>query len=288
MSEQPIEIKPKFGPVTINVIALWRWFKQRSKTDRVSLAAQRFLELFEAHGIAATQIQHFLPQLTFDKVKSPESLLPSLTNTVLDQTAKLFSIRREWLEGLDVRIYEQQWCYKQSERFFDVLKNIKHDSSTLPIRALCSVSKLDIEKGRPQEIALVFVERIRNLGEEQINRYIIWEDEWDWGYWKTRIQLKAMVRVVQKVIGRIVPLYLVDQQTIHLMRSGHLFPHKYVEGRHLFDVSLEDYSLTEAESAVAKECEELPAVLEYMKAHRLPTSLDEIFRPESELKPRTT
>src|SRR6266545_3426476 len=71
-----------------------------------------------------TQIPRLVPGLTLDKVSRVETLLPALTGEVLDETAKLFQIRRTWLEGVGDEIYDTVWCYKAPERFFEELARL--------------------------------------------------------------------------------------------------------------------------------------------------------------------
>lgn len=271
MPDDPIEIKPKFGPFILNVNAIWRRLGHRPKADRVALAAQRFLELFEAHGVAATQIQQFLPQLTFDKVQRPESLMPSLTNEVLDQAAKLFGVRREWLEGVDDKIYDCFICYKSPEWFFQELQKVRHRSDGFPVRAFTCVEHLDYRGDREQLIAVVLVEKMCEIGEQEIFRYIINGGEWDWGYAPARIQLKAMVRVVDRVYGSPVPLYRAKRSVVEEIYNGKRVPREFMRGSPLTNPSLEDYACSSREHAQAKECDELPFVLEYINEHNLPT-----------------
>jgi hypothetical protein len=73
---------------------------------------------------------------------------------------------------------------------------------------------------REQPLALLLVEKVADLGEEEILRYRIYQDDWDWGYWKCRIQLKVMARLVDKELSIRIPLYRTDRDTLQQVSSG--------------------------------------------------------------------
>jgi hypothetical protein len=233
--------------------------------------ARRFLNLFRDHGIAETQIQQFLPQITLEKLRTQETLIGALTKDVLDNAAKLFEIRGEWLDGVDDRIYEYRSCYKAPQRFFKDLANCNLDTDSFPVRALYDGKPLDGGADRRQPLVLLLVEKLRDLGDEEICRYIVYHDSWNWRHPPCRIQLKAMVRIMDRILHKVVPLYAVKPEILEQVLQGKRIPSHCLSGPLITDPSLEDYALSTAESRVAKECEELPAVLEYIKSKDLET-----------------
>jgi hypothetical protein len=190
---------------------------------------------------------------------------------VLDQTAKLFGVRREWLEGVDAQIYDGFSCYKSPEWFFEEFRKIWHGSSDFPVRAFTCVEHLDYRGDRGQLIAVVLVEKMCEIGEREIFRFIINRGEWDWGYDPARIQLKAMVRIVDREFGSPVPLYRVKQSVVEEIYDGKRIPREFIRGSPLTNPSLEDYACSMQEHRQAKECDELPDVLEYIEEHNLPS-----------------
>ncbi|HXJ57765.1 MAG TPA: hypothetical protein VNU68_13995 [Verrucomicrobiae bacterium] len=269
MADDIFEIKPGVGWFKVNLRALWRRFATSGRCGPVTIVAERFLALFADHGIAPAQIQQFLPELTLDKLNSTDALLPALTNSVLDQAAALFKIRREWLDGVGDRIYDCKFCYKSPQRFFEALADLKNEGHAFPVRALYGGKQLDGSGDRCQPLVLLLVEKLRDLGEEEIFRYIIFNDRWDWGHAPCRVQLKTMARMMDRVLGKIVPLYRVDPAILERVHGGKCIPQQCLRGSPLTNPSLEDYALSAEESTVAKECEELPAVLKYINVHAL-------------------
>jgi len=265
-----IEIKPGLGPVRINVRALLRSFAREKNNLGATKVAKRFLQLFEAHGVAVSQIQHFLPEVTLDKIHSPNRLLESLTNKVLDQAADLFQVRRSWLDGVDKQIYEFRSCYKAPQRFFRDLEELGEcEGIQIPIRALCTKCPLDFNSNRYQPLVIVLVQKLRELGDVNVERYHVYTDGLDWSHAGCRIQIKAMVRLVNERLHWPVPLYVVTMRQLEQLNRGELVPRNLLRGPLVTEPSLEDYSMASNESAVAKECEEVPDVLEYIAARKL-------------------
>ena len=269
MSDEIVEFKPGVGPFTLNVVALLKKLTLKSKNDPVAIVARRFLQIFQDHGVPATQIPRLVPQLTLDKLSSPETLLPALNGDVLEHTAKLFQIRRTWLEGVGDQIYDTVWCYKAPEQFFQELALFEVESVAYPIVALCSSRKLDGKNDAKQPIALLFRKKLCDLGDQEIHRYRIFGDGWDWGYWKCRVQLKAMARIVDKALHERIPMYRVKPDVLESVESGHRVPRHCLRGPQLNDMSLEDFALSPTESAQSKEAEELSQVIEYIEYHDL-------------------
>lgn len=210
------------------------------------------------------------PSGTLDKLRSGETLLPALTNEVIEQTAKLFQVRRAWIEGTEEQIYDCHWCYKAPEHFFDELATFNMKSVTCPVVAFCSTPNLDGRSSRDQPIVIALVEKFADLDDEGVCRYRIYGDEWDWGYGNCRIQLKAMTRIVYKVFHVPVPMYSVSPDTLRAIESGYCVPRRYLSNRaRLRNISLEDFALSPEESAQSKESEELARVLEYIRYRNL-------------------
>ena len=182
-----VEIKPEvplLPGVKINIRALLRRLIRKKEADPLAAVAHRFFFLFQEHRVPVAQIPRLVPQLTLDKLRSTEALLPALTGDVLDHVANLFRIQRTWIEGADDCLYEGLWCYKAPEHFFEDLAGTKIKGVFHPIRALFCTKTLDMNGAREQPIVLMLVEKVADIGEEEILRYRIYRDDWDWGYWK--------------------------------------------------------------------------------------------------------
>jgi hypothetical protein len=136
------------------------------------------------------------------------------------------------------------------------------------VRALTSAKMLDWRCGGGQPVVLLFVEKIADVDEVgeiwDIERYHICGDGWDWSHYPCRIQLKAMVRMVDQLGHQPVPLFRVSSVALNAVRSGRLVPRSLVNRCLLSNPSLEDYACSRPEHAQAKETEELPVVYDYV------------------------
>lgn len=242
--------------------------KKKKEPSPLDIVAHRFVQIFQDHGVSISQIPRFIPVITLEKLNNHEALLSALTTDVLEQTADLFQVRREWLEGLGFQIYQRHWCYKQPEAFFKDLSAINIKDTFWQITILSKKDTLDYRSRWDQPIVLVLVEKIANIGEKEINRYRIYGDGWDWGYWKCRIQLKAMARLAHERYEKTIPIYTTDPKTLKEIEAGWRVPRPYLIRRST-KAFLEDFGLSPEESAVSKESEELPEVMGYIQAFKL-------------------
>jgi len=284
----------------LNIDKLWKIFA--GKSNPVNLIAQRFFQAFQEHGIDASKIPRLLPQIKLDDLKSSEALLTALTPDILDQTAKLFGIRTEWLEGLDDEIYEFHSCYKQPELFFELLATLrgraKFDSFDFPLRIISSTNKLDCNDDREQLLVPILLERIEVPIDERIYRYHIYNDGFDWSHLPSRIQLKAIARLVATVLNTPIPIFKVSPIELNEILGRKLIPRNFIDGCQLTNPSLEDFIYTYEESVVAKEVDELPEVLKYIEQYKLEALIsseppqpippgESAFEPESSPEPAT-
>ncbi len=268
MSTDILEIKPGWGPIKLNLNEAWRRWRASRKPAIESVAA-RFLELYETHGVAAAQIPRFEPALKLAALQSHETLLGALTPELLDRTARRFGVQRTWLEGTTNLLYRTWHCYKHSESFFARLRTLPFKRGEFQIRALTSVKQLDYRCGGTQPIALVFVEKIAAIEDVSeiwdIDRYHVCGDGWDWSHYPCRIQLKALVRILDQLGHQPVPLFRVSSAELEAVRIGRMIPRSLVNRCLLSEPSLEDYACSLREHAQAKETDELPAVIEYIE-----------------------
>lgn len=81
-------------------------FKKSSLPDcEQNTVASRFVKLFEKHGVHRNQIPRFFDHgLTLADAADDEKLLIKLTPETLHAAAELFTVRLEWLEGVDNKI----------------------------------------------------------------------------------------------------------------------------------------------------------------------------------------
>lgn len=244
----------------------------RRAANTVDTVAARFLQVFQEHGIEAAQIPRLLPEIKLADLQTEATLLAALTPEILDKTAQFFGVRAQWLEGVDDEVYDYLAVSKQPETLLERLAAICANQSEepyFPLRVLTTTKQLDWHDSDAQYLAPVLVEAIATLGEDDICRYHIYRDGFDWSHPPSRIELKAISRVVSRALSTPVPLFFVSPKEMDAILDGKLIPRRFLTGCLITNPSLEDFALSKAESAVARETEELPAVVEYIEQNRL-------------------
>jgi hypothetical protein len=244
----------------------------RRAANTVDTVAARFLQVFQEHGVEAAQIPRLLPEIRISDLQTPATLLAALAPEILDKTAQLFGVRSHWLEGVDDEIYDYLAVNKQPETLLERLAAIcanQQQTLCFPLRVLTTRKALDWHNDDAQYLALVLVEQIAMLGEENICRYHVYRDGFDWSHLPARLELKAIVRVVFDALHTPVPLFVVSRKEMDDILDGKLIPRRFLNGCQITNPSLEDYALSEVHSHVARETEELPAVLAYIERHHL-------------------
>jgi len=264
-----IEIKPSIYGIGLNLRELWRRYFSKQKEDPITIVASRFLKVFHDHGVAVTEIPRLIPEVSLEQLRNTESLIKALTPEILDKVSKLFHIRRAWLDGTTSVIYDIHPSYKNPWAFFEDVETLNVDSFAFPLVAFCSVKSLDYKSDSDQYLLLVLREACAQLGEKTIYRYRI-HDQFLWGYWKSRIQLKAMMRIWYKKFETPVPIYQIDKNILSKMEEGKIIPHLYyLKSSRIKDGYLEDYSLIPEESVKSKDLDEMPTVFQYIDAFKL-------------------
>jgi hypothetical protein len=251
---------------------LFGWISGKADTAPASVVARRFLSVFQEHGVALTQIPRLLPKFPLAALESEASLFRSLSPDVLDQVAKLFGVRCQWLEGVDDQIYEYLACYKRPKVILDHLAAIcrrQGPDLDFPLRVLTTDKHLDRNASNRQLLVPVIVEPIAMIGEEQIYRYHLYRDGFDWEYEPTRIELKAIARLMFLNLSQPTALFVISQKEMDDVLDGKVIPMRYLDGCQLSSPSLEDYALEQERSHIAKEVDEFPEVLRYIQQEDL-------------------
>ena len=170
---------------------LWAWGKAK-KEARSELVAEKFLRLFESHGVHRNQIPRFFGhELTLQDVQSEATLLAKLDETMLDDACSQFAVRREWLDGADTQIFPIHRFYKQPRAFVEFLGALK---AANPDSQLSGVVLAPIKSTADAEALLILEETIGRVGDKPIYRYHFC-DEWMLRYWKSRAYLTACVAI---------------------------------------------------------------------------------------------
>lgn len=246
-------------------------FEPKSKPiapNTPQIVAKRFRQLFVDHGVEETRIPRFFSKITLEDLQSDSLLINKLTPELINEVAQLFNVRSEWLEGVGNTIYLSQSCYKQPEDFFTFLKTIKYGKSDFPFRVISSAEKFDYKDNSRQPFSIVYVEKIAELGDDNIYRYYL-DVCWSWSHWPCRMQLKAMALLYWRDVKRPITFYKVPHDIYLQIEKLQLIPYRYLKGSLVSDPSVEDYISDPQFNVVAKEFDELSAVFEYIQVNNL-------------------
>lgn len=163
------------------------WFRQ-SPVDPSTSVATRFIDLFENHGVHRNQIPRFFDgQLRVSDLRSPEALISKLDEETLTRAARLFSVRREWLDGVDKQIYPLHDFYKKPQQFVEWLETQMKLGGSMT-GDLFVARNTDFT----MDALLIFQQEIGAVGDKIIYRYLV-SNNWMYSYWKSRAYLAACV-----------------------------------------------------------------------------------------------
>ncbi|MFC0253488.1 hypothetical protein [Massilia consociata] len=165
------------------------------KARPVTSVSQRFIVLFEAHGVRRNQIPRVLGHdLALSDLVDDASLLAKLTEPVLESACSLFGVRREWLDGEGEEPYARHVFYKYPADFQQFIKGLKAARPNAELTGYLVVP----EKGVPGDQAfLILAEAVAASGDVPIYRYHVC-DTWIFDYWKSRAYLTACVAIAWK------------------------------------------------------------------------------------------
>lgn len=169
-----------------------KFFASKNKYQTSETVASRFVSLFECHGVHRNQIPRFFGYgLTIADVSDDETLLPKLTEEILDAACVLFAVRREWLDGAEKQVHQEHFFHKRPEAFLEFLTQLQ---SVNPDDAIRGIVLSPQEEDRDAEAVLILQETIGYIGDKAIYRFHLC-DNWLLSYWKSRTYLTACIAI---------------------------------------------------------------------------------------------
>ncbi|KZN56335.1 hypothetical protein N474_11360 [Pseudoalteromonas luteoviolacea CPMOR-2] len=218
-------------------VQLWR--KKNSalnqKLENRTCPAQRFLDLFEAHGVAKSQVPAFFDRgLTISDCSSPTKLLEKLTDELLQDAANLFAVNIDWLYGTTDEVYNIHQFYKHPEYCKGFVEALKSEGCNLTCYALWPNKSLTFTDSKS---AIVMMEEIGCINDRPIHRLHILGG-WVHSYWKCRGYYAACTSIIMnndiRVFGKTIEVELLT----HIANGTRLPAYN-------FDNSLFDFTLGE-------------------------------------------
>jgi hypothetical protein len=194
------------------------WNLLRDRVDPARAQAKRFIETFEAYGIARQQIPRILPtelKLPNAAFSTPDKLKDKVTHQLLDWAANHLCISRSWIDKGGEMPHLLEDHYKAPVGYRDWLAN--------RIEVAPSVSRtLAVWKPLGQEIptghgplCLIYEETTDGLDGEEFTRYWLLSDHWILHHAPCLENLLAVIAVTRSlgiwVLGSDVPMTQLQQ-----------------------------------------------------------------------------
>lgn len=175
---------------------IFSWILKQKTKKSLPAVSDRFIHLFERHGVHRNQIPEYLGHgITLQAVSCSDELHKVLTPEHLQHAANLFGVRQDWLECVSEIIYDVPDFYKRPEKFEDFVIKLKKTPNEL----WCYVVRTQesLVKDDDSDAAFLFVETIGSIRGREIVRYHP-VGHLRIGYWKSRADFAANCAVLIK------------------------------------------------------------------------------------------
>lgn len=161
-----------------------------SSTDTLkNTITERFIHLFECHGVHRNQIPAFFGYgITLHAMTDLAELSKQLTPEILHQAASLFGINQDWLECVSDKIYNVPDFYKHPEDFEEYIALRMQTPNDLWCYVLRTPESA--KNGDDSDGAFLFVETIGAINNREIVKYYP-VGHLRIGYWKSRADFAA-------------------------------------------------------------------------------------------------
>ena len=239
--------------------------------------ADRFIEVFVSHGVHINEIPRCFPddiEITHADLSSQEKIIAMLSREVIDWVCRTFGIRRDWLEADDDYKYSTEDYYKNMRSLIKLLRDLKAQHfHGIRVIAYKNVDELDSSSERNQHVMLLIVVPAINFEDKTVHRYIPIRTFWNWGYWRTRYEFKAITRVCYKELSIPFDGYDLDLETMTQLAEGSVFPKTIIDQTSGgFTWFPDDYTEKASVSQCAKETYETNAIIDYIREQSLAPS----------------
>lgn len=253
---------------TINTFEIDKTPDNTSINHPLNQLINRFVEIYTSHNLEIHEIPSILGKefnLKMSDFKSHDSILEVLDERIINKTCSTFGINIQWLHGKQRNIYTYRDYYKQITTFIDLLCNLYATyQDHLEIYFLKN-GKLNKKVWGKNYVLIILKYPIAQVNSNNIYSYIPISTMWDWGYWKTRYQLKSIIWVCEKLDICFNHGYDIDIDSMTKLSAGLIFPEKVLNRIPVgYTWYAEDYVDWPSQNVQAKETDETELVHKYI------------------------
>ena len=226
----------------------------------------RFISIYESHEVLINQISSFVDMsfnLKISDFKDKDSILNILSDSLLDWTCDTFGVKRDWIDGRDKRKYISRNYYKRVHTFLELLVELNKQYKNELNVYMFKNGHLNPNKYGRTFVMFLFQIPIKPINGHMVYKYIPITTNWDWGYWRTRYQIKSIIYFMNRLNINIDGYDLSDDYT--QLAGGYVFP-ETVTNKLLLGYTWypEDYIYFSTQSIQAKETDETGKIKEYI------------------------
>lgn len=189
---------------------------------------QRFIGIFEQHGLHRNQVPRFFEHdLAPKDVIDNASVLKALTEPMLAAACVQFAVRREWLDGADDQVHPYHDFYQYPTKFAEFITTLSQSRECGQLKALVIAPN---EKYQNGEAVMILAEPVGKVGDKTIFRYHLCNN-WLFGYWKAHAYLTACIAIAWKhkiyVQGRYAASEVIEDVRHGGVPLGPIFDHYF-------------------------------------------------------------
>lgn len=256
---------------------------QHPRAATVTLIRDRFLALFEGHGIPLTTIPAILDEygVTLSALRDDDRLLDLINDPLIDYLATTFHVTRGWLTGQSTQItatdHHVRW-YKSPDLVCQRVADLHKSGARVRVHfvksrgsSLATASKEDRDTSRsggsrPPDRYVCLVLDIEHRTADNVNyhTYERWEAQ-PWNYWRSRFYLKALILFCDRAQERYKVQYTgtqLDDDEFTALINGAILPATVI-GRVRAGSMWYPEDFLCSDSPKAEEIDELPTFLNW-------------------------
>jgi hypothetical protein len=260
---------------------------RESSIPSVAALLDRVRQVVSEQGLTPGHLARFFTLMNapfdfrLDHYRTDAALLAWLDDSKIDWIAQAFGIRREWLDGEDDQV-QQRWFFDKNPRLFWEVACPRGGAGTgiMPEAFFIrwGTGSEWTKKGHSaMSVFVVLAIPLCQISPELIiYRYVSDLTPYPWDYPRCNIQLRAWTRLLYGPGGYLIQGREMTYETGEQFASNSRFLRSFVNDTRLvtrLNWHPDDFALSKKESAVAKEADTLPQVLEFLASHELPTEV---------------